>query len=207
MLFVCLFKSFFAKRITCDTFNKIKQCWRILGISLITANDLAQKPHLQSRLIKAAISNYFKNSRDRQVTKDWEKAKIMSIFKKILGRRKGWRIMDQSNFIWENRSTEIICKDLEDNRWLISQDGFAENKSSQANLISSYDSPVDQGKTIHVIHLDGSEAFGTVSHNSLARQIRKPSPDETNRVGQRDSLKWKGAGRSTTSIYPPSYTI
>lgn len=34
----------------------------------------------------------------------------------------------------------------------------------------------------HVIHLDGSEAFGIISHNILTRQIRKPGPDETNRL-------------------------
>lgn len=84
------------------------------------------------------------------------------------------------SFVWEKRSIKIIYKDLDDNRWLNSQDGFAENKLT--NLISSYDSPVDQGKTIHVIHLGGSKASDVASYHILTRQIRKSSPDEANRL-------------------------
>lgn len=74
------------------------------------------------------------------------------------------------SFVWENRSNKIICNDPEDNRWLNSQDRFAENKLSQANFISSYDSPVDQSKTMHIICLDGSVAFGIISHNILTER-------------------------------------
>lgn len=80
---------------------------------------------------------------------------------------------------------------------------------SQANFISSYDSSLDQGKTMHIIHLDGGAAFGIVSHNSLTREIRKTGTDKSNRsykgVG---SVKWKGAENSrASSTYPHTYTI
>lgn len=76
---------------------------------------------------------------------------------------------------------------------------------SQANFISSYDSPVDQGVTMHVIHLDAGVAFGIVSHNILTREIRKTGTDESNRSYKGvDSLKWK---RRASSTYPHTYTI
>lgn len=76
----------------------------------------------------------------------------------------------------------------------------------QANLISSYDSPVDQGKAIHVIHLDGSEAFGMVSHNILTRQIRKPSPGETNRLDKGVGSLLNGRVQRTGEPQVPTLT-
>lgn len=56
---------------------------------------------------------------------------------------------------------------------------------------------------MHVIHLDGSAAFGIISHNILTREIRKTGADESNKsykgVG---SVKWKGAeNRRASSTY------
>jgi len=79
-------------------------------------------------------------------------------------------------------------------------------KLSQANLISSYDSPVDQGKTIHVIHLDDSEAFVMVPHNILTRQIRKPSPDETNRLDKEVGSLLNGRVQRTGAPQVPTLT-
>lgn len=135
-----------------------------------------------------------------------KRPKLYAFSRRYWGRRAEELWTSLISFVWENRSTEIICKDLEDNRWLNSQDGFAENKLSQANLISSYDRPADQGKTIHVIHLDGSEAFGMVFHNILTRQIRKPGPDETNRSDKGVGSLLNGRAQRTGQPQVPTLT-
>lgn len=67
---------------------------------------------------------------------------------------------------------------------------------------------MDQGKTTHIINLDGGEAFAMVSHNTLTRQIRK-SADETKRLDKRVGSVLNGRvieNRRATSTHPHSYT-
>lgn len=74
------------------------------------------------------------------------------------------------------------------------------------NLISSYDSPPDQGKIIHVIHLGGSKASDVVSYNILTREIRKPSPDETNRLDKGVGSLLNGRVQRTGDPQVPTLT-
>ena len=67
-----------------------------------------------------------------------------------------------------------------------SQHGFMKGRSCLTNLISFYDQVthlVDEGKAVHVIYLDFSKAFDTVSHSILLEKLEAHALD-------RCTLRW-----------------
>ena len=77
---------------------------------------------------------------------------------------------------------EVISRHVEEKKVIkITHHGFTQGRSCLTNLIAFYDGVtgwVDEGRTVHVVHLNFSKAFDTVSHNILIGKLRKCGLDE-----------------------------
>jgi len=68
-----------------------------------------------------------------------------------------------------------ITQSVQDNGGIrLSQHGFMKGRSCLTNLIPFYGwvtCQVDEGKAVHVMYLDFSKAFDTVSHSNLLEKL------------------------------------